>query len=279
MHTSTCLKHLLSFSISFSACFISQPTIFSSPALRGLSFLSTYTCTPRTLNIPNSNLIQRQASHVASLAFTALALQRSEVTIWSILHHPFNQKALDNTLPLEIFKRYLREDIAYIQNYIALLEKISMRNSCSRLHRAFFNNLQQTQSNALQRCYQYLEKHERIFSKSSLSSGCRNYIDHLQRLSEHPSLPVILSGFFSCYLTYRELGFHHRKNLEVTHLYKTWIETYASEKFFENVEEKAQLLNILAQEVDPSILEDMLHAFETSTQCEYAFWDSIYHNT
>jgi thiaminase/transcriptional activator TenA len=104
------------------------------------------------------------------------------------------------------------------------------------------------------------------------------YIAHLQGVARGGSLGEIVAAVLPCYWIYGEVGRRlYRNRPSKPKIYREWIETYASEAFWEPVREQIHLMDKLGRAANNSEKKLMASHFILSSRYEYLFWDQAYH--
>jgi thiaminase (transcriptional activator TenA) len=103
------------------------------------------------------------------------------------------------------------------------------------------------------------------------------YIGHLQSVARSGTLGEIVAAVLPCYWIYGEVGRSlYRNRPRKPKIYRQWIETYASDAFWQPVREQIQLMNRLGAEAKGGEKRRMTAHFLLSSRYEFMFWEQAY---
>jgi thiaminase/transcriptional activator TenA len=103
------------------------------------------------------------------------------------------------------------------------------------------------------------------------------YIGHLQSVARGGTLGELVAAVLPCYWIYGEIGRRlYKKRPRKPKIYRQWIETYASETFWQPVREQIRLMDRLGAEADGSEKKLMTAHFILSSRYEFMFWEQAY---
>jgi thiaminase/transcriptional activator TenA len=103
------------------------------------------------------------------------------------------------------------------------------------------------------------------------------YIGHLQAVARGGSLGEIVAAVLPCYWIYGEVGRRlYRNRPRKPKIYREWIETYASEAYWQPVREQIRLMDKLGAVAKRGEKSLMTSHFVLSSRSEYLFWDQAY---
>ena len=103
------------------------------------------------------------------------------------------------------------------------------------------------------------------------------YIGHLQSVARSGTLGEIVAAVLPCYWIYGEVGKRlYRNRPSKPKIYRQWIETYASEAFWQPVREQIQLMDKLGAAASSSEKNLMNAHFLLSSRYEFMFWEQAY---
>lgn len=103
------------------------------------------------------------------------------------------------------------------------------------------------------------------------------YSGHLQAVARGGTLGEIVAAILPCYWIYGEVGKRlYRKRPRKPKIYRQWIETYASEAYWQPVREQIRLIDELGRAADSREKKRMAAHFLLSSRYEYLFWDQAY---
>ena len=103
------------------------------------------------------------------------------------------------------------------------------------------------------------------------------YINHLQTVARSGTLAELVAAVLPCYWIYGEVGRRLYKNRPAKpKIYRQWIETYASEGFWQPVREQIQLMDRLGNGASRREKKRMARNFILSSRYEFMFWEQAY---
>jgi thiaminase/transcriptional activator TenA len=103
------------------------------------------------------------------------------------------------------------------------------------------------------------------------------YIGHLQSVARGGSLNELVAAVLPCYWIYGEVGRRlYKKRPRKPKIYREWIETYASESFWQPVREQIQLMDRLGAAASADEKKRMNEHFILSSRYEFMFWEQAY---
>jgi thiaminase (transcriptional activator TenA) len=103
------------------------------------------------------------------------------------------------------------------------------------------------------------------------------YISHLQSVAHSGTLGELVAAVLPCYWIYGEVGRRlYRNRPPKPKIYRQWIETYASESFWQPVREQIQLMDKMGASAGSGEKKRMVGHFMLSSRYEYLFWEQAY---
>jgi thiaminase/transcriptional activator TenA len=124
--------------------------------------------------------------------------------------------------------------------------------------------------------HQQFFKRFNIIPQSEKSLSCLAYTQFVLATAAQASFAESMAALLPCFWIYREVGLHLQKNLNASHPYRDWIESYASAEFNVAVEKAIAITDRAAEHVSERVLEKMQSLFMTSSKLEWEFWDEAY---
>jgi thiaminase/transcriptional activator TenA len=99
----------------------------------------------------------------------------------------------------------------------------------------------------------------------------------LQSVARSGTLSELVAAVLPCYWIYGEVGRRlYRNRPSKPKIYRRWIETYASESFWQPVREQIQLMDRLGAVANSSERKRMADHFMLSSRYEFMFWEQAY---
>ena len=205
---------------------------------------------------------------------------RSE-RIWrAIERHPFLRELHAGTLPMARFTDFILQDYIYLLDFAQVLclggaksadlETLEMfcRHALGavEVERSFHASVGKS-----------LGLSRRQLERVSQGPMTRAYINHLQSVARGGSLGEIVAAVLPCYWIYGEVGRRLYKNRPAKpKIYRQWIETYASDAFWQPVCEQIRLMNKLGDAATRREKKLMAEHFNLSSRYEFLFWEQAY---
>ena len=201
-------------------------------------------------------------------------LRIAAAPIWDkIFKHPFLMAIKDGSLPLETFRYYLAQDYLYLEGFARTVAMALAKAPNS-----------QTLEELSHRVLTPVERplHHKLLAESGItltsiyntgtSPTNTAYVNHMLKTASLYGLGPTAAALLPCPWTYHllkeEVGASNHP------LYGQWTNFYV-EGFLENsVSAWRNFVDQSALNAGPAELNDMKHAFMTSSQYEYMFWDA-----
>lgn len=205
-------------------------------------------------------------------------LRRNADGIWEAnYHHPFVQAIGDGTLSEKRFKFYLAQDYVYLKDYCRFLAVGAAKSPTLETMGRVSDLLQVT-------LRVEMDLHRSVCADFGISPkeleqtepapNCIGYTSYLLRIAYEGDFLDFLAAFLPCEWGYVEIGRRLKEKGIPQHAhYAKWIETYASQEFWELTESIKDQLNRLGQGVPKEKLDRLQEIFEFSSRWEHMFWD------
>jgi len=208
-------------------------------------------------------------------------LRRSSARIWrAIDHHPFLLELHAGTLPMERFSYFILQDYVYLLDFAQVLclggakspDLATLELFCRHalgavaVERSFHSSFGKAHGLA-----------ERDLNSVAKAPATQAYIDHLQSVARGGTLGELVAAVLPCYWIYGEAGKRLYTNRpREPKVYREWIETYASESFWQPVREQIRLVDKLGVAASRNEKKRMTEHFITSSRYEFMFWQQAY---
>ena len=212
--------------------------------------------------------------------FSAQLRRRSEKIWRAIDGHPFLCELQAGTLPMNRFTYFILQDYVYLLDFAQVLCRGGAKSpdletlelfcrhalGAVEVERSFHASF----GKSLGLSRQQLDG----VSKAPVTQA---YIDHLQSVARGGTLGELVAAVLPCYWIYGEVGRRLYKNRpSKPKIYREWIETYASEGFWQPVREQIQLMDRLGGQVNVGEKRLMTAHFIQSSRYEFMFWQQAY---
>jgi thiaminase/transcriptional activator TenA len=212
--------------------------------------------------------------------FSARLRRRSE-RIWRAIHgHSFLRELHAGTLPMDRFTCFILQDYIYLLDFAQVLCQGGAKSPNLETLELFARH-------ALIAVEVERSFHASFGKSLGLSRGhldavpkgpmTQAYIGHLQAVARGGALGEIVAAVLPCYWIYGEVGRRLYKNRpRKPKIYREWIETYASEAYWQPVREQIRLMDELGATASSTEKGLMTSHFVLSSRYEYLFWDQAY---
>lgn len=208
-------------------------------------------------------------------------LRQNANEIWEAnYNHPFVQAIGDGTLSEGKFKFYLAQDYVYLKDYCRFLAVGAAKSHTIESMGKLSDLLQVTLKVEM-------DLHRSICADFGISPteleqtepapNCHGYTSYLLRIAYEGDFLDFLAAFLPCEWGYVEIGRRlKKKGLPQHKHYVKWIETYASQEFWELIESIKDQLDRLAKGVPKQKLDRLQEIFKFSSRWEHLFWDMVW---
>jgi thiaminase/transcriptional activator TenA len=208
-------------------------------------------------------------------------LRRRSQKIWrAIEKHPFLHELEAGTLPMEKFTYFILQDYVYLLDFAQVLCRGgAMAPDLETLELFCRHALGAVE---VERGFHASFGKSLGLSREQLDAVGKGpktqaYIDHLQSVARGGTLGELVGAVLPCYWIYGEVGRQlYKKRPSKPKIYRSWIETYASESFWQPVREQIQLLDWLGTVANVNEKKRMAKFFMLSSRYEFLFWQQAY---
>lgn len=212
--------------------------------------------------------------------FSVELRQRSE-RIWRAIDgHPFLCELAAGSLPMNRFTYFILQDYVYLLDFAQVLCLGGAKAPNLEILELFCHHA--LGAVEVERSFHASFGKTLGLSRTQLDAvpkGPRTqaYIDHLQSVARGGSLGELVAAVLPCYWIYGETGKRLFKSRPAKpKIYRQWIETYASEAFWQPVREQIRLMDRLAAMASPAEKKRMVELFILSSRYELLFWEQAY---
>ena len=197
-----------------------------------------------------------------------------------IHEHPFNVELAEGSLPEEKFIFYLIQDTFYLSEFARALALAAARLP-NHPHMQQFIQFTLGAIQAEQTLHaEYIHNHRQkqmIFANSEPGPACFMYSNYLLKTVSLASIEEAIACLLPCFVVYHDVGKKMLSHQHQAHPYHDWIALYAGEDFEASVLTAIQITNELGDAASIPLKEKMTTAYIRSTQLEWKFWHSAYH--
>jgi thiaminase (transcriptional activator TenA) len=211
----------------------------------------------------------------------SVQLKKRSASIWkAIENHPFLRELHAGTLPMERFTYFILQDYVYLLDFAQVLCYGGAKSPDLETLELFCRHAMGAVE--VERIFHTSFGMSLGFSRRKLDNVSKGpvtkaYIDHLQTVARGGTLAEIVAAVLPCYWIYGEVGRRFYKNRPAKpKIYREWIETYASEQFWQPVREQIRLVDRLGATASRAEKMRMGENFMLSSRYEFAFWQQAY---
>jgi thiaminase (transcriptional activator TenA) len=199
-----------------------------------------------------------------------------------LLSHKFILEMAADSLPIEKFAFYLRQDYIFLKEYCTFL--LIARQKCTdqklkiwldRLHRSTIDSEMQMQKELLisLRGISTIDNN----SDATMESATLNYISFLRQVSlSAKNLEAIVSAMAPCPWSYLEIAQKLCKGEIKNDVYFKWVQFYSSNESQQQVKELKSILSGLYDRAEDITKMTMKQHFGAACKYEYDFWEAAY---
>jgi thiaminase/transcriptional activator TenA len=208
-------------------------------------------------------------------------LRRRGQRIWRAIEgHPFLRELHGGTLPRNRFTYFILQDYVYLLDFAQVLCQGGAKSPDLATLELFCRHA--LGAVEVERSFHASFGATLGLSRKQLDAVPKGpvtqaYIGHLQSVARTGNLGELVAAVLPCYWIYGEVGRRLSKNPpQKPKIYREWIETYASDSFWNPVREQIQLMDKLGTVASSSEKKRMAEHFILSSRYEYMFWEQAY---
>ncbi len=194
----------------------------------------------------------------------------------AILNHPFVTGMLDGGLPEDRFRFYVIQDALYLRDFARALDLVAAKSPKDKWTEFLSEHARETL--AVERAL-----HDSFFKDWGLGAEAvyttppaptnLAYTSYLLRVAALGSFEEGVAALLPCDWIYVRVGKALEQKGSPHPLYQRWIDTYASEAFWEVVNRLIDLVEEAAQGLDDRRLAALQRHFAITSRYEWMFWD------
>ncbi|MBD0360359.1 MAG: thiaminase II [Nitrososphaeraceae archaeon] len=213
-------------------------------------------------------------------------LKHNNIKYWDdLLNHKFILEMAADSLPIEKFAFYLRQDHIFLKEFCAFLLTAKQKSSDQKL-RIWFESLYHSTIDSemqMQRELLLLLGISNIDNNATtaiaMAPATLNYILFLRQVSSSTkNIEVIVSAMAPCPWSYLEIAQKLSKSDIKTDVYCKWIQFYSSKESQQQIDELKNILSRLYNQANESTKMHMKQHFRAACKYEYDFWEMSYNN-
>jgi thiaminase/transcriptional activator TenA len=208
-------------------------------------------------------------------------LRNRSARIWrAIENHAFLRELHAGTLPMNRFTYFVLQDYVYLLDFAQVLCQGGAKSPDLETLELFCRHalgaveVERSFHASFGKTLGLSRKQLDAVPKGPITQA---YIGHLQSVARSGTLGEIVAAVLPCYWIYGEVGKRlFRNRPSKPKIYRQWIETYASEAFWQPVREQIQLMDKLGAAASSSEKKFMNAHFLLSSRYEFMFWEQAY---
>ena len=208
-------------------------------------------------------------------------LRRRAGRVWRAIDaHPFLREIHAGTLPMNRFTYFILQDYVYLLDFAQVLCQGGAKSPDLETLELFCRHA--LGAVEVERSFHASFGESLGLSRRQLDAVPKGpvtqaYIGHLQSVARGGSLGELVAAVLPCYWIYGAIGRRLYKNRpRKPKIYRQWIETYASEEFWQPVREQIRLMDKLGTVANGSERKLMAAHFILSSRYEFMFWEQAY---
>ena len=214
-------------------------------------------------------------------SFTGHLRRDTDVLHRRILAHPFVTGIGDGSLPVEIFKFYVRQDYLFLVQYSRVMALAVSKASDLESMVAFARLLHETLNTEMALHQSYCASFgisEAELEATSPAPTTVAYTTYLLDVASRGAFSELVCAMLPCQWGYYEIGHRLMEQGPPSHapLYAQWIEMYSSAEFRGLVDWARSLTDRLAEEAGEQERRRMAEAYAMATRYELLFWEMAY---
>jgi thiaminase/transcriptional activator TenA len=210
-------------------------------------------------------------------------LKKYHAKYWNdLLSHKFILEMAADSLPIEKFAFYLRQDHVFLKEFCAFLLIARQKSTDQKLKILFDRLYHSTVDSEMQMQKELLISLGGISnidnnSNTTMASATLNYISFLRQVSlSAENLEGIVSAMAPCPWSYLEIAQKLCKGEIKNDVYFKWIQFYSSNESQQQVKELKSILSGLYDKAEDITKRTMEQYFGAACKYEYDFWEAAY---
>jgi thiaminase/transcriptional activator TenA len=210
-----------------------------------------------------------------------IQLRRRADRIWQAIDaHPFLRELHAGTLSMNRFTYFILQDYVYLLDFAQVLCQGGGKSPNLETLDLFCRHalgaveVERTFHASFGKSLGLSRKQLDAVPKGPMT---QSYIGHLQSVARSGSLGELVAAVLPCYWIYGEVGRRlYRNRPQKPKIYRQWIETYASDEFWQPVREQIHLMDRIAVAASSDEKKLMTAHFILSSRYEFMFWEQAY---
>jgi thiaminase (transcriptional activator TenA) len=215
-------------------------------------------------------------------------LKQHHIKYWDdLLNHKFILEMAADSLPIEKFVFYLRQDHIFLKEFCTFLLIAKQKSSDQELKIWFEDLYHSTIDSEMQMQRELLLSlgisnidNNATTNTLAMAPATLNYVSFLRQVSSSSAknLEVIVSAMAPCPWSYLEIAQKLSKSDTKTDVYCKWMQFYSSKESQRQIEELKNILGRLYDQADESTKRLMKELFGAACKYEHDFWEMAYNS-
>jgi thiaminase/transcriptional activator TenA len=225
-----------------------------------------------------------------TLAF-ADELRQCSIEIWqTILNHRFITELSSNTLPINKFLFYLKQDHYFLEEFSKFLQSAKQKAINKQMNQWLDILYINTVDFEMEMQRQILRSIDPLSSRPLAASSyrhsnnttiipCRTTLDYtayLKHVSSSVTFSEIISVMAPCPWSYLEISQQLSEFPIENEAYSNWVRFYSSSESVKQVDEIKHILNTLSRNENEKSKDTMKNHFANACKFELLFWEMAY---
>jgi thiaminase/transcriptional activator TenA len=219
---------------------------------------------------------------VAALAtITCDALRERCRVVWqALLEHPFVREVAAGTLPLEKFRRYLEQDVLFLDDYARAIGLGIGRAADEEELRQLAEQLQLVVAHELAGERDLLRRVEDLAGRAEgpvvPAPVTTTYSGFLLATAVRGDALDLMVAMLPCAWSYAEIGLAHAGGVAAHPIYTDWLRFFAGAEYVDSIAARRAALDRAVGRAAPTRHAQLTELFTTAARLELAFWDMAY---
>jgi thiaminase/transcriptional activator TenA len=226
-------------------------------------------------------------------------LKQCSIEVWQrILNHKFIIELATNTLPVNKFLFYIKQDHYFLEEFSKFLQSAKQKAINYKMDQWLDGLYMSTVDIEMEMQRQMLRSidpspslpacsypdynnntiHHLVTSEHTIipCHTTLNYTSYLKHVSSSGTFSEIVSVMAPCPWTYLEIAQQLSKTSIQNEVYSNWVKFYSSKESCDQVDEIKQILNTLGKNENERSKGMMKNHFTNACKYEYLFWEMAY---
>ncbi len=215
------------------------------------------------------------------MSFTQLLFEETRYTWEKEKIHPFIAGIGNSTLPLKMFRYYMRQDYVFLIDFCRTISLAVVKANKLEDMGWFAKLLNETINTEMSLHVNFSKEFnisEEELKNTEPSPTTHAYTNHLIQTAFTGGVGEIASSILPCSWGYSEIGrmLSYSSPSIGQPLYSQWVEMYSSDEFRQLADWLITFIDNVALTSGKVEIDLMKKAFVLSTKYEYMFWDAAY---